>query len=369
MNFLYIAALVLCLAYIAIQAVYLTMFRKIKVRTPEADEPLPQISVLVAARNEASNIVDCLKALHEQDYDIDKIEILIGNDQSTDYTEMLASDFIRDKSQFKLVNLKGTEYPQTKGKARVLAVLASQAKGEYFLITDADIVVPPGWAKAMVGMLRQEKAGMGGGTTSISADSLFQKFQQADWLYFMGVMQTFSSAGNPLTIIGNNMIVSADAYKSTGGYEQIPFSITEDYALFDAVRKKGYKVVQSLNISTLVYSKPLDTFRAVLKQRKRWMTGGWKLPLYYHILIVIYGSWFFALPVLFIFNWKLALLLFMVKDFLQLYQLLLINRKLNLSVENPLAILFYEFYLMLMLPLSVIYFLLPTKNTWKGRKY
>lgn len=369
MSILYFAALILCIAYIAVQIAYLFLFRNIRVQQPVNPEPLPAVSVLVAARNEASNIIDCLNALNALDYDRSKLEILIGNDQSTDYTAMLTENFIRDKPEFKLVNLDGSEFPQTKGKARVLAVLASLAKGDYFLITDADIEVPSDWAKAMVSLVQKENAGMGGGTTSIAAQSLFGKFQQADWLYFMGIMQTFSAAGTPLTIIGNNMIVSAEAYRSTGGYETIPFSITEDYALFDAVRKKGYKVVQSLNRSTLVYSKPLQTVRAVLKQRKRWMTGGWDLPLYYHILIVVYGVWYFALPVLFIFHWKLALLLFIIKDSLQLNQLLLINRKLNLEVHNPVPFLFYEFYLMLMLPLSSIYFILPTRNTWKGRKY
>jgi cellulose synthase/poly-beta-1,6-N-acetylglucosamine synthase-like glycosyltransferase len=165
------------------------------------------------------------------------------------------------------------------------------------------------------------------------------------------------------------MLVSRKAYESTGGYGKIPFSITEDYALFDAVRKKGFKITQKLNLNTMVYSKPVDSIRGVLKQRKRWLTGGWDLPVYYHILIFILGTWYFALPVVFILNWKPALLMLVVKDSFQLFQILLINRHLHTKVEHPVAVLFYELYLFLMIPLTSVYFLLPTKNTWKGRKY
>ncbi len=368
-SVLFIISLVLCAAYILIQIVYLGFLTRMKKQEYHPLDSYPRISVLVAARNEANNIIDCLNALNSLDYDKDKIEILIGNDQSTDYTGMLVENYIKDKPNFRLINLDGKEFPETRGKARVLACLARESKGDYLLITDADIEVPSLWAKGMVSMMVIENAGMCGGTTNITAHTVFQKFQQVDWLYFMGILHTFASTGRSLTVVGNNMGLSRAAYNSTGGYEKIPFSITEDYALFDAVRKNGFKVVQKLNLETMVYSKPLETIKAVLKQRKRWLTGGWDLQLYYHIMIFIFGAWYFALPVIFVLNWKLALLLLIIKDSLQLVQLLQINKHLNLRVEHPISVLFYEVYLFFMIPLTAIYFLLPTKNTWKGRKY
>lgn len=362
-------SIVLTIAYILIQIVYFVYLSRLQKQDFIPLEEYPSVTILVAARNEANNIIDCLNSIDKLDYDKHKIEILIGNDQSTDYTQMLIDNFISDKPEFRMINLSGKEYPQTKGKARVLATLAEQAKGEYLLITDADIEVPVMWAKGMVSMMVNDEAGMSGGTTNIKADTLFEKFQQVDWLYFMGIIHTFASIGKTLTVVGNNMGISQKAYRSTGGYGEIPFSITEDYALFDAVRKQNYTVVQKLNMETMVYSKPLTTVKAVLKQRKRWLTGGWNLPLYYHIMIFIFGAWYFALPILFFHDWKLALILLIVKDSLQLVQLLQINKHLHLKVENPVAVLFYELYLFLMIPLTAIYFLLPTKNTWKGRKY
>lgn len=368
-NILIDISLVLIALYLLIQVAYMFILRKLKRQSTTPLTNYPSVSVLVAARNEANNILDCLKSLDALEYPEEKIEIIIGNDLSTDYTQMLVEQYIKDRPKFRLINLTGKEHPSTKGKARVLATLAQAAKGEYYLITDADIVVNPQWAKGMISLLVNEGAGMCGGTTNIHATRLLEKYQQVDWLYFMGIIQSFASIGRNLTVVGNNMGLSAKAYKDVGGYETIPFSITEDYALFDAIRKKGYKVVQRLNEETLVYSKPIEDIKGILKQRKRWLMGGWALPLHYHVMIFIFGAWYFAMPVLFIFNWKLAFVLLLAKDTIQLFQLLQINKHLNLKVEHPIAVMTYELYLFFMVPLTSIYFLLKTQTTWKGRKY
>lgn len=368
-HFIFITAISLCLIYLFIQLIYLLILGKLKKKDIQYVEQLPTVSILVAARNEAKNIIDCLSALNQLDYPEDRIEIIVGNDQSTDYTQMLIENFIKNKPKFRLINLSGHEHPSTKGKARVLATLAHAAKGEYYLITDADIVVNPQWAKAMVSTMLNDQAEMVGGTTNIKADYLIDKYQQVDWLYFMGIIHSFAAIGKNLTVVGNNMGISARAYHAIGGYESIPFSITEDYALFKVFKQKGYKITQKLNHETMVYSKPIETIKGILKQRKRWLTGGWDLPFYYHIMMFIFGAWYFALPVLFFFNWKLALFLLLFKDFIQLFQLLKINYTLNLSVEHPVAVLTYELYLFFMIPLTSLYFLFNRNTTWKGRKY
>ncbi len=369
MIYVFYTALVLCSVYILIQAAYLVLLARYKRQDFVPLAEYPSVSILVAARNEADNIIRCLEALDDLEYDAGKIEILIGNDLSSDYTQMLAENFIRDKPRFRLINLTGKEYPSTKGKARVLAVLAAEAKGEYLLVTDADISVGPLWAKGLVSQMVHNKCHMAGGTTNIVADTMFDKFQHVDWLYFMGIINTFSSIKQPLTVVGNNMGFSKQAYLETGGYQNIPFSITEDYALFKALLDRGHCISQSMNPETLVYSQPLTTMKGVLKQRKRWLVGGWDLPFHYRAMIFIFGAWYIALPFMFFHNWQIALNFMIVKDIIQLFQILIINRHLKLDVEHPLAVLIYDLYLFVMIPLTIIYFFWPGNTTWKGRKY
>ena len=46
----------------------------------------PKISILIAARNEEHSIERCLAAIDALDYPKDKMEVLVGNDASTDNT-------------------------------------------------------------------------------------------------------------------------------------------------------------------------------------------------------------------------------------------------------------------------------------------
>ncbi len=359
-----------CLLYILIQLFYLITLHRAKNSPLNSPTNFPFISILVAARNEEDNILNCLKSLAILDYPQDKIEILIGNDLSTDATGTVIENFITAHTQFRCIHLNGEEFPQTKGKARVLAVLAEQAKGEIILITDADIVVNPKWASGMTSSLIQSKAGLVAGVTNIKAHNLFTQFQQVDWLYFMGIFFTFSFIKRPISAVGNNMAFWKKAYLETGGYPAIPFSITEDYALFKAIRSKGYQTIQLMNQETLLYSKPIDTLMGLLKQRKRWLVGGYDLPAYYRAMIFVFGAWYICLPILFFMgHWALALGMLVIKDFIQLFQIIKINNNLNLKIEHPIAVLLYDVYLFLIIPITVLYFFMPGKTVWKGRKY
>lgn len=331
---------------------------------------LPRISILVAARNEENNIKNCLISLNELIYPKDKIEILIGNDDSQDNTANIISEYIKDKPQFQLYNFNSTFTSKTKGKARVLSLLIKNSKSNYYLITDADIAVNPYWANELVIELVNHNHGLVAGTTMIHSNTYFGHLQRLDWLYFKGIIKLFSELRNPLTAVGNNMCISKQAYESVGGYENIPFSITEDYALFKAIRVNGYSTSQLFNSKSVVYSAPVDQFKTLMNQRKRWLVGGLDLPLKYKALIFLFGFWYFAVPYLAI-NQMYVLLFFflLIKTNIQLFQFLFLHKRLNKKVNSILALLTYDLYLLVMIPLSSIYFFIPTKTVWKGRKY
>jgi cellulose synthase/poly-beta-1,6-N-acetylglucosamine synthase-like glycosyltransferase len=329
----------------------------------------PFISLLIAARNEEDKIEDCLKSIAALNYPADKIEVIVGNDASSDNTQAIVERFISDKQNFKLINLDGTENSSTKGKARVLATLAQHAKGDYYLITDADVEVGPLWAKGLISEMVHSKLHLIGGTTHVKATSKFEQYQQVDWFYFMGIINVVDSLNYPLTMVGNNMAISAEAYRKVGGYETIPFSITEDYALFNSVRKEGFKTAQIFNQETLVRTRAINSVVGILKQRKRWLKGGWSLPFIYRMMMFVLGAWYFTLPLLFVLNWKLGLLFFLVKIVLQLLQLLKMYRLISLRPQHYFAIFTYDVYLFFIMPSISLYFILPFANTWKGRRY
>ena len=111
-----------------------------------SENQLPQISVIVAARNEEENIFECMTALDGLNYPEDKIEIIIANDHSTDSTEKIIRDFIKDKPRFKtIIPVKGEG--NLKGKANAIDKAVKISNGELILTTDADCSPNPEWAK------------------------------------------------------------------------------------------------------------------------------------------------------------------------------------------------------------------------------
>ncbi|MBW8051052.1 MAG: glycosyltransferase, partial [Cytophagales bacterium] len=71
----------------------------------------PFVSILIAARNEQDNIIDCLSALEHLTWPKEKFEVLIGNDHSEDNTKTLVEDYIKDKSNFHLHDINNNSPP------------------------------------------------------------------------------------------------------------------------------------------------------------------------------------------------------------------------------------------------------------------
>jgi cellulose synthase/poly-beta-1,6-N-acetylglucosamine synthase-like glycosyltransferase len=197
---------------------------------PSEEKIFPFISILIAARNEENNILTCLKAINALTYPQDKFEVLIGNDHSEDSTAALVSDFIKGKNHFRLIDIK-ENLGLARGKANVLAHLTREAKGDFFFITDADIEVKPGWVNALLSYC-EPGIGIVSGLAYIKGDRLMDKFQNLDWIFAFGMVKVSSDLNMPVSAVGHNMVISREAYQSVGGYENIPFSVTEDLELF-----------------------------------------------------------------------------------------------------------------------------------------
>jgi len=325
------------------------------------------ISILVAARNEEKNILACLQALSKLNLHISDVEILIGNDQSEDSTEQIVLDFIKDKPHFRIITISDNNIT-TKGKAKVLATLAKQAKGEFYFITDADIKVPENWIQSLLSNY-DSSIGIVSGATKAEGNALFHYCQKLDWIYAFGMVKTVSDCGIPVSAVGNNMMISKEAYWSTGGYEKIPFSITEDLQLFLETLKKGWKYKNLMSPDSLATTAPVEKLSTLLQQRKRWMNGALQLPfvlllflfiqallLPVLILSLIYSPLFFGI------TWCLKILLqqtFMYLSF----------RKIGEHNNIIKSTIVFEIYSTLLSILVVVNYILPQKIKWKGRSY
>ncbi|MBI5477126.1 MAG: glycosyltransferase [Ignavibacteriales bacterium] len=255
----------------------------------------PVVSVIVAARNEEDFIGDCIKSIQKTDYPSEKLDVIIVNDSSTDNTSEIVESLIQNNSNFRMISTS-PGLNSLRGKANAIAQGMRIAKGEIVLFTDADCQVPPTWIKGTVKYFDDE-TGVVGGFTLLKADSIFEAIQQLDWLFLFSLASSTSGLKIPLTVIGNNLAVRTKAYNSVGGYENIPFSVTEDYALVQAIiQNTAYKVKFPVDAGNLIKSYPCQDWKQLYRQKQRWGVGGTDM-IFSGYVVMLFG-WIAKLSIL-----------------------------------------------------------------------
>uniref|UniRef100_A0A7C3LT15 Glycosyltransferase family 2 protein n=1 Tax=Leptospirillum ferriphilum TaxID=178606 RepID=A0A7C3LT15_9BACT len=97
---------------------------------------LPTLTIVIPAHNEEAVIADKIKNTLACDYPVEKVEILVASDGSTDRTAERAREVVHP-SLFLL------DFPVRRGKLSVLVDAVSRARGEIVVLTDASALLKP----------------------------------------------------------------------------------------------------------------------------------------------------------------------------------------------------------------------------------
>ncbi len=323
----------------------------------------PVISVLVAARNEEDNIADCLHALLNQDYPSSRMEILVGDDASHDQTASIVGEFAEKNPIIRAIAVPRDNL-HLSGKARVIDYLARQASGEYFLITDADVIPGQEWATSLTSAMQSGDYDLVNGITGVR-DS---RFQDMEWIHAQGMLTALASVWKPVTAIGNNTGISRRAYWSTGGYQQIPFSLTEDLALFRAASAKGFRLKQLFETEALSMTRAEPTASAYLQQRRRWLSGVLTLPILVQLTLALQSVFLLYCLALLAVNPVAAVMCFAIRVLVRmpLWARLYRSAGREISLWHS---LWFEIVSGVVNLALILYALWPGRIIWKGRKY
>src|SRR5579863_4791600 len=117
----------------------------------------PRVSIIVPARNEEEDIAQCLSSLLELDYD--NYKIIAVDDRSTDRTGEIMEDLARKARGSTLKVLHHRELPSGwLGKTHAMWTAANQAKGDWLLFTDADVIFKPDSLRRALAYVESEPA-------------------------------------------------------------------------------------------------------------------------------------------------------------------------------------------------------------------
>jgi len=338
----------------------------------------PRVAVLIAMRNEQNYIADCLASLKEQTYSAQLYDVLVLNDASTDDSPQIAKRFTEENSHIKLIDVKDS-YAGLTGKMNVLTQGLKQINHEIVLITDADCVVPVTWIENMVRYFT-DHVGLVGGFTSlfpfreikISKDSknLFARVQALDWAFLQTMNAFNSNAGKPISILGNNFGFRLKAYQQVGGFEKIGFSVTEDFALMEAIRRQtDWKIIHTIDPKTAIYSHPLPDLKSFFQQRLRWIKGGRSMRPWGYFVTIFSVITHLAVIANLLLN---QVSLFNLVPFLLLFTadlMVLLKPLRRLKIMGLLKdFLFFEIFYFVYLLIFSVFGIFNTDVIWKDRK-
>ncbi|MBE9041102.1 glycosyltransferase, partial [Oscillatoriales cyanobacterium LEGE 11467] len=134
-------------------AIYCIKLRRIFRNAPElpvlaALEEIPTVTVIVPAYNETANIQDCIASiLDSSNLGVDRLQVSIVDDGSTDDTLEIAQTFARTRNDDRLQVIPGKPRPEGEtwvGKNWAVTQAAEIAQSEFILFLDADVRLETG---------------------------------------------------------------------------------------------------------------------------------------------------------------------------------------------------------------------------------
>jgi chlorobactene glucosyltransferase len=223
---------------------------KVPRRRARVPRPAPLISVLIPARDEATNIGACLESLQRQDYP--NFEILVLDDNSADDTAGIVDRMAAADNRIKLIT--GQPLPQDwTGKPFACYQLAQQARGDWFLFVDADTIHAPHMLRSVLNTALKRKTSLLSGFPRQLTGSLPQMiavpviyFIIMSWapLWLIHRLKSF----HPSVAIGQFMLFPRDEYWRIGGHKVVQSRILDDIWMgIEVSRRKGRHVAVDLS--------------------------------------------------------------------------------------------------------------------------
>jgi cellulose synthase/poly-beta-1,6-N-acetylglucosamine synthase-like glycosyltransferase len=239
------------------------------------EELLPSFSIIVPAKNEERVMDRLLNSLSALNYPLNKTEVIIVEDGSTDKTNDICANYAKEHANVKILHK-----PLSNGKPSALNFGLAQAKGDIIAIFDADNVPANDALSAVVEYFEDPKvAAVQGRTASINPKenmlTQFISYEEAVWCeaYLRGkdVLNLF------VHLKGSCQFIRRDVLQQLQGFDEAVLS--EDMEISARLVENDYKIRYASNVVALQESP--STLKTLFRQRTRWFRGTMEVALKY----------------------------------------------------------------------------------------
>ena len=159
-------------------------------------------------------------------------------------------------------------------KQQALDFGIDKARYEWIALTDADMKLLPQWLDSLM-MSSDQNTDMVFGHTAIMTDNrVFTHIQAFQLEFLFCAAHAFHKVGITGSCMGNNMLVSKQAYQKAGGQKAIGYNMVEDRALLNLFKQKKMNISCTEPFLPLALTYPCENWHLFfirLKMGKRWI--------------------------------------------------------------------------------------------------
>jgi glycosyltransferase involved in cell wall biosynthesis len=230
----------------------------------------PFVSIVVPARNEERSIGKAVSSFCTQDYP--HLEILVVDDRSTDATRNILAELQNRFSNLKVID--GQDPPEGwLGKPHALEIGRKEAKGQWLLFVDADVVYAPDLLRRAIDYVLREEADMLFLAPNFTTKSVMEAVLMSN-IYFVAAtafpayLVTHSKSKRFAGGGGVFNLVNRDALTACGAFESIKDAVVDDVALGYKVKAAGYRLAGAMAGSLIrirMYHSALETVQGFTK--------------------------------------------------------------------------------------------------------
>lgn len=328
------------------------------------------VSIVIACRNEEKNISTLLKALINQTYNKENIEVIIVDDHSEDDTIKFINEF-REKYDFiKLFKLSESK----SGKKEAIAFGIKNSQSEIIITTDADCTMKKNWLNTMVNYYYQFKPKLLVGPVAFKNEkNLFSQLQVLEFLSLVGSGAGAIGINRAIMNNGANLLFEKSAFLDSNLHYN--YTSGDDIFLMLHLKKKYKKAIQFIKSkNTIVYTKAEKSIRNFFNQRIRWTSKSKAYRdfdiIFTAIIVTLTNAalvFSFSFSIWNLHSFRTFLILFTLKSIFDLGILIPVSKFFHqqklLWLFLPLQII-YPVYIIL----TVIFGLIGNFN-WKGRNF